>query len=51
MGFTTSIRPPIDAEPALAVPDVTFQTFMLAVFFSIVLLYVLAVLYHSSRWA
>ncbi|WP_161605866.1 hypothetical protein [Halococcus thailandensis] len=51
MRLVTSARPPIDVEPALTVPEVTFQMFMLTVFFTIVMLYVLAVLYHSSRWA
>lgn len=47
---TTSLWRSINPEPALAFPDVTFQAFMLTVFFTIVMLYVLAVLYHSSRW-
>ena len=51
MKLAMSERLPIDAEPALTVPEVTFQMFMLTVFFTIVMLYVLAVLYHSSRWA
>jgi hypothetical protein len=43
MCFVIPIHPPIHAEPAFTLPSVTFQLFMLSVFFTIVMLYVLPI--------